>query len=119
MLRYITLLLALFALAAHGDDAAIKLHASGRDGTVRLEWTLPAGMKASALQVYRTDSPKGHAGKPLATLAAGEHEYLDTVSNWTPHYYRVTAPDGGAISNLAVGVARSRMSASPVETFAF
>jgi hypothetical protein len=123
MLRYLPFLLALWAPVVRGDDAAIRLRATGGERTARLQWTLPAGVRASALRLYRTDAPKGHADQPLATLAPTAGEYVDTIADWTPRYYRLTAVDDGgkdlAASTLAVAVAHPPRTAAAVETFAF
>ena len=94
------------------------------DGAVRLAWTVPSVPRAARINLYRTDTPKAKASRPLVTLSPHARGYLDRIPNWTPRYYRLEAVDGRGRSllnsDLAAAVARPAAgAAAPVETFAF
>jgi hypothetical protein len=102
----------------------LRPRVTSRDGAVRLDWTLPAEVKAARLKLYRTEAPKEKPAAPLATLPGTARDYLDPIPNWTPRYYRLEAvgSDGKTVleSDLAAAVARpTGRAAAPVETFAF
>ncbi len=91
---------------------------------INITWQSPGDLRAKRLRIYRASTPTEKQGKLVASLDAVNHEYSDTVPNWTPYYYWVQALDSKGVvlitSTMVAAFAHPKESVSErVETFAF
>ena len=101
-----------------------ELRARMADDRIGLAWQKPAFATARTLKIYRSTVPTDDQGTLIASLDTARDEYVDTVPNWTPYYYRVQAVDSkgnvlGTSSKAAAFAHPVGKEPERVETFAF
>lgn len=102
-----------------------RIQAAMSDGRINITWQPQCDQRTKRLRVYRASTPTKEQGTLVANLDAFDHQYSDSVPNWTPYYYWVQASDakdailGSSIKVAAFAHPTNEGVSGRIETFAF